>query len=60
MMDILADAYPEAYQTLYEAKPITCSVTISDTVSAPCAAVLEVSQSTDLLYVTIDGDASIS
>ena len=52
MMDILADACPEAYQTLYEAKPITCSVT--------CAAVLEVSQSTDLLYVTIDGDASIS
>ena len=60
MMKILADAYPAAYQTLYEAKPITCSVTgkLFDAVPAPCAAVLDVSQSTDMLHVTVDGDAS--
>ena len=45
MMDILANAYPAAYQTLYEAKPITCSVTGTtfDAIPAPCAAVLDVS-----------------
>ena len=49
----LADAYPATYQTLYEAKPITCSVTGTtfDAVPAPCAAVLDVSQSA-VLYVT--------
>ena len=54
MMDILADAYPAAYQTLYEAKPITCSVTgtIFDAVPAPCAAVLDVSQS-DMMRSTV-------
>ena len=40
-----ADAYPAAYQTLYQAKPITCSVTGTtfDAVPAPCAAILDVS-----------------
>ena len=62
MMDILAHAYPAAYQTLYEAKPITCSVTGTtfDAIPAPCAAVLDVSQSTDKLHITVEGDASIS
>ena len=63
MGKILADAYPAAYQTLYEAKPITCSVTGTtfDAVPAPCAAILDVSQSesTDMLHVSVDGDASI-
>ena len=62
LMNILADAYLAAYQTLYEAKPITCSVTGTtfDAVTAPCAVVLDVSQSTDMLHVMIDGDAKIS
>ena len=62
MMKVLADAYPAAYQTLYEAKPITCSVTGTtfDAVPAPCAAVLDVSQLTDILHVTVVGDVSIS
>ena len=40
-----ADAYPAAYQTLYQAKPITCSVTDTtfDAVPAPCSAILDVS-----------------
>ena len=61
-MKVLADAYPVAYQTLYEAKPITCSVTGTtfDAVPAPCAAVLDVSQFVDILLVTVDGDTSIS
>jgi hypothetical protein len=61
MMDILGNAYPAAYQTLYEAKPITCSVTGTtfDAVPAPCAAVIDVSP-TDILLVTVGGDASIS
>ena len=63
MSKLLADAYPPAYRTLYEAKPITCSVTGTtfDAVPAPCAAVLDVSQSTDMLHwhVTVDGDANI-
>ena len=44
-MNQFADAYPVAYQTLYEAKPITCSVTGTtfDTVPAPCAVILDVS-----------------
>ena len=56
MLDLLSDAYSAAYQTLYEAKAITCSVTGTtfDAVPAPCAVVLDVSQSTDTLYVTID------
>ena len=42
---LLADAYPAAYQTLYQAKPITCSVTSTtfDALPAPCAVVLDVS-----------------
>ena len=63
MMNLLVDAYLAAYQTLYEAKPITCSVTGTtfDAVPAPCAVVLDVSQSkTDMLRVTVDGDTSIS
>ena len=56
MMKTLADAYPAAYQTLYEAKPITCSVTGTtfDAVPAPCAAVLDVSHSTDMLHVLVE------
>ena len=56
MMKIFSDAYPAAYQTLYEAKPITCSVTGTtfDAVPAPCAAVLDVSQLTDMLLVVVD------
>jgi hypothetical protein len=56
----LNDAYPIAYQTLYEAKPITCSVTGTtfDAVPAPSAAVLDVSLFSDMLHVTVDGDAS--
>ena len=44
-MKILADAYPAAYQTLYQAKPITCSVTGAtfDAVPVPCAVILDVS-----------------
>ena len=44
-MNLLSDAYPAAYQTLYEAKPITCSVTGTtfDSVPAPCAVILDVS-----------------
>ena len=40
-----ADAYPAAYQTLYTAKPITCSATGAtfDAVPAPCAVILDVS-----------------
>ena len=43
--DLFADAYPAAYQTLYDAKPITCSVssTTFDAVPAPCAVILDVS-----------------
>jgi hypothetical protein len=51
-MKILTNAaYPATYQTLYDAKPITCSVTGTtfDAVPAHCAAVLDVSQSTDML-----------
>jgi hypothetical protein len=52
----LSETYPAAYQTLYEAKPITCSVTGTtfDAVPAPSAAVLDVSQSTDMLHVTVE------
>ena len=62
MMRALSEAYPAAYQTLYEAKPITCSVTGTtfDAVPSPCAAVLDVSQSTDILHVTVNGHTSIS
>jgi hypothetical protein len=44
-MNAFADAYPAAYQTLYQAKPITCSVkgTTFDALPAPCAVVLDVS-----------------
>ena len=44
-MNLFADAYPAAYQTLYEAKPITCSTTSTtfDAVPAPCAVILDVS-----------------
>ena len=61
-MTILADAYLAAYQTLYETKPITCSVTGTtfDAVPAPCAVVLDVSQSTDMSYFTMNSDGSIS
>ena len=50
-MRALTEAYPAAYQTLYDAKPITCSLTGTtfDAVPAPCAVVLDVSQSTDIL-----------
>ena len=42
---LLNDAYPAAYQTLCQAKPITCFVTGTtfDAVPAPCAVVLDVS-----------------
>ena len=45
VMKALTIAYPAAYQTLYDAKPITCSVTGTtfDAIPAPCAAVLDVS-----------------
>ena len=61
MIKVLADAYPAAYRTLYEAKPITCSVTGTtfEAVPAPCAAVLDVSQPTYMLHVTVDGDVSL-
>ena len=44
VMKALTIAYPAAFQTLYEAKPITCSVTGTtfDAIPAPCAAVLDV------------------
>ena len=43
--DAFADAYPAAYKTLYQAKPITCSVTGTtfDAVPVPCAVILDVS-----------------
>ena len=42
------DAYPAAYQILYQAKPITCSVTGTtfSAVSTPCAVILDVSVQT--------------
>lgn len=42
-MKTFAEAYPAAYQTLYEAKPITCSATgtMFDAVPAPSAAILD-------------------
>ena len=42
---LLGDAYPAVYHTLYQAKPITCSVTGTtfDALPAPCAVVLDVS-----------------
>jgi hypothetical protein len=44
-LNLFADGYPAAYQTLYEAKPITCSVTSTmfDAVPAPCAVIIDVS-----------------
>jgi hypothetical protein len=44
-VNAFADAYPAAYQTLYQAKPITCSVTGAtfDAVPVPCAVILDVS-----------------
>ena len=44
-MELFADAYPVAYQTLYEAKPITCSVTSTtfEGVPSPRAVILDVS-----------------
>ena len=44
-MNLFADTYPAAYQTLYEAKPITCSVTGTtfDAAPTPCAVILDVS-----------------
>ena len=44
-LKLFADSYPAAYQTLYEAKPITCSVTGTtfDALPAPCAVILDVS-----------------
>ena len=61
IMDILASAYPAAYQTLYEAKPIICSVTGTtfDAVPAPCAVVLDVSPMIYKFYILRSGGASI-
>ena len=44
-MNAFADAYPATYQTLYQAKPIICSVTGTtyDAIPAPCAVILDVS-----------------
>ena len=44
-VNAFADAYPAAYRTLYQVKPITCSITgkTFDAVPAPCAVVLDVS-----------------
>ena len=43
--EAFADAYPAAYQTLYQAKPIRCSIkgTAFDAVPAPCAVIIDVS-----------------
>ena len=43
--NIFADAYPAIYQSLYEGKPITCTITGTtfDAVPAPCAVILDVS-----------------
>ena len=43
--EAFADAYPAAYQTLYQAKPITCSIkgTMFDAVPAPCVVIVDVS-----------------
>ena len=59
VMKALIGVYPAAYQTLYDAKPITCSVTGTtfDAIPAPCAAVLDVSHS-NMLHITVDGDES--
>ena len=40
------DAYPAVYQSLYQAKPVACSVTgtMFDAAPTPCAAILDVSQ----------------
>ena len=53
-----ADAYSTAYQTLYQAKPITCSVTGTtfDAVPVPSAVISDVSQ----LMCTVDTHISRS
>jgi len=55
---IFEDAYPEVYQTLYQTKPITCSVTGTtfDALPVPCAAIVDVS----LLFCTLDSDTNSS
>ena len=44
-MNLFDEAYPAVYKTLYEDKPITCSMTGStfDTTPTPCAVTLDVS-----------------
>jgi hypothetical protein len=46
-MSLFSDAYPAAYQTLYDAKPITCSVTGTtfDAAPTPCVVILDVGTS---------------
>ena len=51
-MKIFADAYPATYQTLYDAKSVTCSVTgtLFDAVPAPCTVILDVSSTNIFFY----------
>ena len=60
-MKIFDDAYHAAYQTLYEAKSVTCSVTgtLFDAVPAPCAVILDVSLPTiDRPFLTYTSTSS--
>ena len=52
-----ADAYPAAYQTLYQAEPITCSVTGTtfDALPPPCAVVIDVSVRFTVIIPTAHG-----
>jgi hypothetical protein len=55
-MKIFADAYPATYQTLYDAKSVTCSVTgtLFDAAPAPCAVILDVSSTN--VFLRFDSD----
>ena len=50
------EAYPAAYETLYQARPITCSVTgrTFDAVPAPSAVILDAS----MLVYMVDSDTN--
>ena len=59
MIEAFVEAYPAAYQTLYQAKPITCSETgtMFDALPAPSAVILDASM---LMYkVNSDTNSSI-
>ena len=54
-MNAFGDAYPATYQTVYQAKPITCSSTGTtfNAVPTPCAAIVDVSPLLSILRLTV-------